>query len=86
MSFVALDSANTLNPVPRLLNLTLALFYACSTFVEIKLKGPTVFFYSYFCSDLLITFVSCSSFLPLILLLVTVFVSRLLLDVWKVTI
>ena len=31
MSFVALDSAKTLSPVPRLLKLTLALFYACST-------------------------------------------------------
>ena len=42
MSFVALDSANTLNPVQRLLNLTLDLFYACSTFDSIELKGPTV--------------------------------------------
>ena len=43
MSFVALDSAKTLSPVPRLLKLTLALFYACSTFDLIKLKGPTIF-------------------------------------------
>ena len=42
MSFVALDSANTLNPVQRLLKLTLDLFYACSTFDSIELKGPTV--------------------------------------------
>ena len=44
LSFAALDSAKTLSPVPRLLKLTLALFYACSTFDLIKLKGPTVSF------------------------------------------
>ena len=34
-----LGSAKTLNPVPSLLNSSLGLFYTCSTFYEIKLKG-----------------------------------------------
>ena len=34
-----LGSAKTLNPVPSLLKSSSGLFYTCSTFYEIKLKG-----------------------------------------------
>ena len=40
---MALDSANTLNPVPRLLKLTLALFYACSTLTKSSSKDLQIF-------------------------------------------
>ena len=38
LSFAALDSAKTLSPVPRLLKLTLALFYARSTLTKSSSK------------------------------------------------
>ena len=78
LSFVALDSANTLSPVPRLLKLTLALFYACSTLTKSSSKDLQIF-------NLLIalTWVClssrsiCSWFLD--------FPARTLLELWKVT-
>ena len=74
---MALDSAKTLSPVPRLLNLTLALFYACSTFDLIKLKGPTIFVI------LLIALTSWLSLLAFVLLLAIRFVVQPLLEILR---
>ena len=77
MSFVALDSAKTLSPVQGLIY-DLALFYACFTFVEIKLKGPTFLIFvnnsNLFVISPLRRFALGDSF----------FVARSLLELWEV--